>query len=139
MFERTLKTIIVALALLGAAVSSYLLANTLDEKVRLVCSDTGFINCQKVTTSPYSHIFGIPVALLGLLWFTAIILFVLLTGRSVYSVALPVLWIIGVAFVGYLVFSELFLIGAICVYCTIVHITAVLTGPPLLKLSFSGD
>ena len=30
---------------------------------------SGAINCEKVTTSPQSYVFGIPVAMLGLVFF----------------------------------------------------------------------
>ncbi|HUY64821.1 MAG TPA: vitamin K epoxide reductase family protein [Acidimicrobiales bacterium] len=91
-----------------------------------VCSATGIINCAKVTTSPQSEVFGIPVALLGLLFFTAMI-----------AINLPPLWragyrwvtwarlvmvVGGMGFVVYLLSAELFTIKAICLWCTGVHV-----------------
>lgn len=139
MNQKTARTLILALSAVGVAVSAYLLANSVREGVKLVCPDTGFINCEKVTTSVYSHIFGVPVALLGLLWFVAVAGTATILRSELYSQILPPLWIMGAVFVGYLVFSELFLIHAICVYCTVVHITALLIGIPVFKLSFSGE
>ena len=52
------------LSIAGLGVSIYLTITHFD-KVALVCSDNGTINCDKVTTSPQSEIFGIPVAMLG--------------------------------------------------------------------------
>lgn len=93
------------------------------------CPNTGFENCVKVTTSPQSELFGVlPVALVGLLFFTVMV-----------AVDLPVLWhgggplrrrlaygrlalvVAGMGMVVYLVYSELFSIKAICLYCTGVH------------------
>ncbi len=56
------------LCVFGLGVSVYLTITHFD-KVALVCSDSGTINCAKVTTSPQSVIFGIPVAMLGLAYF----------------------------------------------------------------------
>ena len=50
----------------------------------LVCSDTGAINCTKVTTSPQSVIFGIPVAVLGLAYFVPMIALCLPVVASLY-------------------------------------------------------
>ena len=60
----------VVLSLAGLGVSVYL---TIDHfaKIPLVCSDTGVINCEKVTTSAQSHFLGIPVAVLGLAFYLA--------------------------------------------------------------------
>ena len=61
------------LATFGLGVSTYLTITHFD-KVVLVCSDNGAINCAKVTTSPQSYVFGIPVAMLGLAFFVPMIL-----------------------------------------------------------------
>jgi uncharacterized membrane protein len=113
------------LSLAGLGVSIYL---TIDHfaKIPLVCSDTGVINCEKVTTSAQSHFLGIPVAVLGLafylamtvinlppLWYTA--------DRRVHIVRL-VMAVVGVLFALYLVSAELLIIGNICLWCTSVHV-----------------
>jgi uncharacterized membrane protein len=113
------------LSLAGLGVSIYL---TIDHfaKIPLVCSDTGVINCEKVTTSAQSHFLGIPVAVLGLafylamtvinlppLWYTA--------DRRVHIVRLAMA-VVGVLFALYLVSAELLIIGNICLWCTSVHV-----------------
>jgi uncharacterized membrane protein len=115
----------VVLSLAGLGVSIYL---TIDHfaKIPLVCSDTGVINCEKVTTSAQSHFLGIPVAVLGLafylamtainlppLWYTA--------DRRVHIVRLG-MSVVGVLFALYLVSAELLIIGNICLWCTSVHV-----------------
>ncbi len=113
------------LCILGLGVSIYL---TVDHfaKIQLVCSDTGLVNCQKVTTSAQSHFLGIPVALLGLLFFVGMI-----------SVSVPAAWrvqdrrihivrlamtVVGMCFVLYLLSAELLIIKNICLWCTSVHV-----------------
>ena len=102
----------------------------------LVCSTTGLINCTKVTTSPQSYVFGIPVAILGLGFYAAMTVLNLprlwrgtdirLGPLRVPGVLLARLRlagvVVGIGMVVYLVIAELFLIKNICEYCTGVHI-----------------
>jgi uncharacterized membrane protein len=53
-----------SLALAGLGVSSYL-TNAHFTKTPLVCPVNAVENCLKVTTSPQSYVFGIPVACSG--------------------------------------------------------------------------
>ena len=52
-----IATLILSIA--GLGVATYLTITHFD-KVALVCSNSGAINCAKVTTSPQSYVFGIP-------------------------------------------------------------------------------
>ncbi len=55
-----------AIAIAGTAVATYLtIAHFTSPKV-LACVSTGVVNCERVTTSAQSEVFGVPVALLGL-------------------------------------------------------------------------
>ena len=58
-----------ALSLIGFGISLYLTIEHFQSKL-LPCPANGFIDCTKVTTSKYSHVFGVPVALAGLLFYT---------------------------------------------------------------------
>ena len=51
--------------------AGYLTYEHYDTAAVLACPSTGAIDCIKVTTSTYSKVFGVPVALLGLLYFVA--------------------------------------------------------------------
>jgi uncharacterized membrane protein len=95
----------------------------------LACPETGVVNCVKVTTSSYSTLAGVPVALLGLLFFAAMSI---LCAPVAWRAANP--WVgrarlvgavAGVVMVVYLVWAELFRIDAICLWCTVVHALAV--------------
>lgn len=113
------------LSIFGVGVSTYL---TLDHfaKVALACSETGVINCQKVTTSAQSHFLGIPVALLGLVFYIAMTV-INLPGlwhsmdRRIHILRLA-MGVSGILFVLYLLAAELLIIGNICLWCTSVHV-----------------
>lgn len=117
------------LATFGLGVSIYLTVTHFD-KVALVCSDSGTINCAKVTTSPQSVIFGIPVAMLGLAYFVPMLALCLppawrTADRRVHLARLA-LAVIGVGMILYLLVAELFLIKAICLWCSSVHVATFL-------------
>jgi uncharacterized membrane protein len=86
-----------------------------------------------VTTSPQSYVFGIPVAVLGLAFylFAAAIMSPWAwrwARREVYLLRMASV-VVGIGFVIYLIYAELFIIGSICLYCTSVHaITFILFG-----------
>jgi uncharacterized membrane protein len=96
--------------------------------VALACPETGTVNCAKVTTSAWSHVGPIPVAVLGLAYFVG--MSVLCSPPAWRHRLLDVLRVIGattgVLMVLYLVWAELFRIDAICLWCTGVHICTVL-------------
>ncbi len=118
-----------ALSLVGFGISMYLTVDHF-EGIAPICSSQGFVNCQLVTTSSYSYIFGVPVSLLGLLFYTVMVginLPPLWRARSVWVArARLALAFSGVGFVLYLLAAELFSIKAICLWCTGVHITTFL-------------
>lgn len=86
----------------------------------LVCSTSGLVDCHAVLTSQYSVIFGVPTSLYGLIWFGAMALVV--WQRPEWRGALRVLSWLGALVVIGLVYAELFLIGAICLYCSLAHL-----------------
>jgi uncharacterized membrane protein len=114
-------------ALIGLLAAGYLTVEHFSSSTTLACPDSGAINCTKVTTSSYSHILGVPVALVGLVYF--LVMLALLTPaawnrpelRTVRLAAAAA----GVLSVVYLVWAELFRIDAICLWCTAVHICTV--------------
>jgi uncharacterized membrane protein len=116
------------MAIAGTAVSTYLtIAHFTSPKV-LACASTGVVNCERVTTSAQSEVFGVPVALMGLAWFLAMC--GLCSPRAWRSpapgirIARLVAVATAMAFVLWLVYAELFVIHAICLWCTVVHVLA---------------
>ena len=122
-----------ALALAGLGVSIYLTIAHFTESALLGGSESGLVNCSKVTTSPQSYVFGIPVAVLGLAFYMFAVAIMSpwawrWARREVYLIRLAAM-VAGIGFVLYLLYAELFIIGSICLYCTSVHaITFVLFG-----------
>jgi uncharacterized membrane protein len=116
------------LSIAALMVSAYLTLAHLTTPETLACSDSGAINCTRVTTSAHSRFLGIPVALLGLVWSAAMV--ALCTpgawSRRVAWIrgARLVLASTGVVFVLWLVYAELFVIRAICLWCTAIHVLA---------------
>ena len=116
-----------ALALAGLGVSIYLTIAHFTESTLLGCSEVkGLVDCTKVTTSPQSYVFGIPVAVLGLAFFLFAAAIMSpwawrAARREVHLVRIASL-VVGIGFVLYLLYAELFIIGSICLYCTSVHV-----------------
>lgn len=120
-------------SLLGLGIAGYLTLEHYTSSSSLACSDNGAVNCLKVTTSSYSAVAGVPVAVLGLVYF--IVMLVLQLPRvwqrpDRWLRVVRVGWsVIGVGSAIYLLSAELFSIDAICLWCTAVHvITIVLFG-----------
>jgi uncharacterized membrane protein len=86
--------------------------------------------CQQVQNSPYTRPFaGIPVAVYGV--FLSITLFALAiawwrTGNYRLLLAHYGLSLVGVAFEGWFQFAQIFLIGAVCIWCESYGISLVL-------------
>jgi len=118
------------LSLPGLAVASYLTYSHYADQPT-VCSGIG--NCELVQTSEYSTIVGIPVALMGLLYFVAlaaVALARLLRAPLAMEWAAPAVFSLslgGTAFVTYLTSIELFVLHAICIWCVSVAVMTVLS------------
>jgi uncharacterized membrane protein len=114
------------LALAGLGVSIYLTIAHFTESALAGCSESGLVNCTKVTTSPESYVFGIPVAVLGLAFFVFAVAIMSpwawQSARREIHLARIVSMVVGIGFVLYLIYAELFIIGSICLYCTSVHV-----------------
>jgi uncharacterized membrane protein len=117
-------TVVIAIA--GVAVSAYLTYAHYASSAILACSGSGLVDCERVTTSAQSIVAGIPVAVLGLVWFIATVAFV--SPAAWRSHAPWVRWArladvgVGMAMVLWLLYAELFVIRAICLWCTVVHV-----------------
>jgi uncharacterized membrane protein len=113
------------LSLAGLGVSIYLTIAHFTESKLLGCAENGLVNCTKVTTSPQSYVFGIPVAVLGLAFFLAAVglmsPWAWRWGRREVGLIRLASVVVGMGFVLYLLYAELFIIGSICLYCTSVH------------------
>lgn len=112
MTESRLRLAIGALALAGLAVASYL-TYARYSGTQLYCATGG---CETVQHSRYAVVAGIPVAVLGLAAYVAILGSAFVPGPTSAAVGFG-LAVIGVVFSAYLLVAQLFLIHAICQWC----------------------
>ena len=123
-------------AVVGLVLSAYLTLEHFTSSAVLACPEGATINCAKVTSSPWSEILGIPVAVLGLAYFIAMT--ALVTPAAWRRRRLDAVRVggagLGVVMVLYLVWVELFRVNALCLWCTGVHLTTlVLLGTVLWR------
>jgi uncharacterized membrane protein len=114
MSERRLRIAIAALALAGLGVAGYLTwvhYADLDP----VCVGGGG-GCERVQASDYAELGGVPVALLGLIGYAAILASLLVPGDA-GRFAGALLALAGFGFSAWLTYVELFEIDAICQWC----------------------
>lgn len=111
------------LSIAGLLTSAYLTYTHFDRGA-LVCSADAVVDCETVTSSDESELFGIPVAILGLAFFVFLTVICLPFAWRIDALR----WVrlsavgVGVLMVVYLVAAELLIIGKICLWCTVVHV-----------------
>ncbi len=84
------------------------------------CVGGFFPDCGKVLTSPYSVVFGVPLALLGMIHYSILTLFIFLsiyTEKKLFIRILFLLTAFGMVVSLYLIFLQGFIIRALCQYC----------------------
>ncbi len=114
------SALVVLLSLAGIGVSGYLTYAYWFEK-SVACA--GFHSCDTVAQSSYSHMGPIPIALLGLLGYAALLVvaaFWLRVGDRWGDWPLLAIWgmaLGGVAYSAYLTYLEIFVIEAACIWC----------------------
>jgi uncharacterized membrane protein len=114
--------VVATLALVGLLVALYLWLWKIGVLGVLACGDGG---CETVQLSPYAELFGIPVALFGVLGYLAILALGLagvqapLAARRWPTTGLVLLAAMGVAFTGYLTYLEASVIHAWCRWCIV--------------------
>lgn len=122
---------VAVLALVGLLLSTYLLLYKLGFTGPLVCGAAG--SCERVQTSRWGVLLGLPVAAYGVGGYLAILGVALLGLQERWQDrAKPTRWLVwlsgaGLAFTLYLKYLELFRIHAICRWCVVsaVLITAI--------------
>ncbi|HET6792890.1 MAG TPA: vitamin K epoxide reductase family protein [Acidimicrobiales bacterium] len=122
--HRILGLTALGLSVAGVGLSAYLTAAHYAASSILLCSSTGAVDCAKVTTSSYSHIAGVPVAVLGLVYYLVMLGLCLPRSWADPRLRTPRTWAAtgGMAFVAYLIYAELYGVHAICLWCTAVHV-----------------
>jgi uncharacterized membrane protein len=120
-----------ALCVVGFGVAGYLTYEHYTASTTLSCpAGGGIVNCFKVTTSQYSKIGRVPVAVLGLVFFAVMAVFQSppawrSVGRVLRSARLG--WaLVGVGTAVWLIYAELFKLDAVCLWCSAVHVVSVI-------------
>jgi uncharacterized membrane protein len=119
------------LSVLGLGLAGYLTYEHYTSSTSLSCpAGGGIVDCLKVTTSQYAKIRGIPVAVLGLVFFAVMLG---LQSRPAWSSTSPAVrigrlaWsVVGVGTAAWLIYAELFKLNAVCLWCTAVHVLSLL-------------
>ncbi len=123
---RWLPAAALAVCLAALAVSAYLAVAHYTSEVKLVCSSQGVVDCARVTSSPQSRLAGVPLPVLGLAYFTLMLVADLPAAWRSPSRLLRGARLLGalggVGFALYLVYVELFELDAVCIWCSAVHL-----------------
>lgn len=120
---------LLVLALLGIADAWYLALSAL-QGASLVCDiGSALDGCNVVAQSPYSRLFGIPLALYGVafygFFFALVSMLFVWTHHPLYQ-AVAVLGIVGLAASVAFLLVQFLLIKAVCIYCIISAVIAAL-------------
>ncbi len=112
-----------AAGLAGLGISIYLTAVHY-AGVPLACPANGTLNCEAVLSSRYAIIAGtnVPTSAAGIVWFAvSMLLWIRPSGRIQLDWSTA-----GLAAVLSLVFVEIVLVGALCIWCTAAHVLVLL-------------
>lgn len=112
---------ILILAFCGLADSAYIAQHDASG-APLLCNIQNFSGCNVVAASQYSHLFGIPLAQYGVMFYSIVFILaaleIVIFDRLLRRV-LQVASLIGLISSLYFVFIQMFFIGAFCIYCSI--------------------
>jgi uncharacterized membrane protein len=108
--------VLAVLSLVGLLLSAYLTWSHLRGVAPVCVGDSG--GCETVQTSRYSEILGVPVAVLGLAGYAALLFSTFLSREGAVFFGLFVA-LVGVLFSGYLTWLELFVIRVVCQWCVV--------------------
>lgn len=128
MTDRALRLAAAVVAAAGVAVAGYL-TYVHYRPDALVCTGGG--GCEAVQESRYAELVGVPVALLGLIAYTAVLALVVLDAPVARTLAASIA-LSAAGFASYLLVLQAFVIDAWCIWCivndlVIVPLLAVLT------------
>lgn len=113
MSGRTLRRTALILALIGLGIASYL-TYVHYAGIKSICEIAH--GCEKVQSSEWSKLAGIPVALLGLIGYAGILASLFVPGET-GLIAGAAQALVGFGFSAYLTAREIWSIDAICIWC----------------------
>ena len=113
--------LIVVLALGGLMNATYLFQH-IESGTPLVCNIEGLTECNAVAQSKYAYLFGIPIALYGVIFYGILVIVsaleVILFDQFLRRV-IQALAFIGVVMSVYFLYVQIAIIHALCVYCLV--------------------
>jgi uncharacterized membrane protein len=117
--DKRLKQITIALAVIGLLVSIYMTIYKVTSNEAMCVGSSG---CSEVNSSRYSEVNGIPVAVLGVVGYAAILALLFLEQRPGFFQENGTMMFFGISLVGflftlYLIYVEVALIKAYCPFC----------------------
>lgn len=119
MGKKALLVGLAVLALLGIGDSFYLAESAMTDTA-LICDIDGLNGCNTVAQSPYANLYGIPLGVYGIAFYTLALLLVLLIAVSPRKLLFQALLVVSsVGVLASLIFLgiQVFLIQATCIYC----------------------
>jgi uncharacterized membrane protein len=114
MGQVVVKRVMIGLALIGLGVASYV-TYVHYAGIKPACSLGG--SCETVQASVYNNVLGVPVALIGLLGYIAILASLFAPEGENARLATTLMTVVGFAFSAYLTYREAFSIHAYCEWC----------------------
>jgi uncharacterized membrane protein len=125
--DRALRAAVALVALAGVAVAGYL-TYVHYQPDALICTSGG--GCETVQDSSYAELAGIPVALLGLLGYVAVLVLVAWDSELARTLSAAIA-LVAAGFAVYLIVLQAFVIDAWCIWCLVNDLVIV----PLLALT----
>lgn len=113
----SLRRALIALAGFGSLILAYLTRLHYSTGGSSFCDFAPGVSCDLVNQSTYSEIWGIPVAVLGLLFFLAVIVILLNDRRAGYFTLTLILTVFGLTFSLVLSGIEVFVLKSVCLLC----------------------
>ena len=113
--------ILLGLALFGLADAAYLTYEHYADFIPPCGTNLWFVDCGRVLRSQYSLIFGVPLALIGLIHYsllTVSVTRVILSRQKVFKYLVVILTVIGAFASGYFMYLQFIVIKSLCLYCT---------------------
>ena len=129
---RIWMTMLACAGLAAAAASTYVHVRMLaDPGYASFCDINADMSCTQVYESRYGSVFGVPVALGGVIWFAGVLLLTY-AGARAPRVSAPhvagyqLLWsTIGLAVAMYMAYASFFVLGTVCLLCVVVYVAVV--------------
>src|SRR4051794_7582625 len=130
--SRTLLMAFAALGLGAASASSYVHYHLLiDPGYSSFCDVNATVNCAQAYLSPYGSLWGVPVALFGVFFFTLVLLLAGVGGRQTNPSreAIPAyvfaLSTVGLAFILYLGWASYVQLKTFCMLCAVTYVSVI--------------